>query len=151
MSLFVWVVVIFNKECIREKTGEFVFNILPFVHLPCSEYEFLISKHIGEGLAKEANLKVYSKMSILVLSQLPIELILLLDEHAGHCIVKDHIFSDIFLLVENFNGLLIEFGFDKELLHLLQVAKLNSCKDFPLANFDSIILCLMLEGLNKSK
>lgn len=90
-------------------------------------------------------------MAILILSKLSVQFVLLFHKHTDHLIVENHILRNILLLVENFDCLLEKLSLNKELLHLLQIVKLNSCKNFPLSNLYLIVICLMFERLHESQ
>jgi hypothetical protein len=108
-----------QNNCVREKAAELVFDVCSSAHFFCSIYELFVFQHIWERLAEESNFEIYRKMPILILSQLPVQLVLLLDNHTDHRVVKYHVLGDILLLAQNLNSFLEELGLDEELLHLL--------------------------------
>ncbi len=83
-NLLVWLIAIFDKEGIREESSKLFFNVLTLAHLFGSINKFLISEQVRKRLPEKTHFEIYCKMAILILSQLSVQFVLLLHNHANH-------------------------------------------------------------------
>jgi hypothetical protein len=70
---------VFDCDGIWEISAELIFDIRPSAHFLGTINEFFVPQHIRELLPEESNFVVNREMSVLVLRQLPVQLVLLLD------------------------------------------------------------------------
>jgi hypothetical protein len=70
---------VFDCDGIWEISAELIFDICPSAHFLGTINKFFVPQHIRELLPEESNFVVNREMSILVLRQLPVQLVLLLD------------------------------------------------------------------------